>query len=54
VFTLINTSIVNTLIVSSSRPNVIALDEDGSKKVGEKLRHVDLPIISLSPYSFAQ
>ncbi len=52
--TLINTSIVNTSIVSSYRPNVIALDEDGSKKVGEKLQYVDLPIISLSPYSFAR
>ncbi len=35
VLTLINTSIVNTSITSSSGSNVAALDGDNNKKVGE-------------------
>ncbi len=52
VFTLINTSVINTSIASSSRPNVIALDEDDNKKVGEEWQSADLPIVLLNPYSF--
>ncbi len=52
VLTLINTSIVNTSITSSSGSNVAALDGDNNKKVGEELRHVNLPVVLLSPYRF--
>jgi hypothetical protein len=38
-------------ITSSSRPNVVALDED-NKKVNEELQRVDLPLVPLNPYNF--
>jgi hypothetical protein len=37
VFTSINTSVINTSITSSFRSNVVALDGDDNKKVGEEL-----------------
>ncbi len=37
VLALINMSIINTLIASSSRPTMATLDEDDSKKIGKKL-----------------
>jgi hypothetical protein len=52
VLTLVNMSIMNTSIASSSRLNVVALNEDDSKKVGEELRRADLRIVPLSLYSF--
>jgi hypothetical protein len=52
VLTLINTSNVNTSIVSSSGPNVVTLNEDDSKKIGEELRRANLPIVPLNSYSF--
>jgi hypothetical protein len=52
VLTLINTSNANTSIVSSSRPNVVTLNEDDNKKTGEELRRANLPIVPLNSYSF--
>jgi hypothetical protein len=43
---------MNTSIASSSRPNVVALDEDDNKKVSEELQGVDLLVVPLSPYNF--
>ncbi len=51
-FTSINTFVVNTSITSSFGLNVGALNGDNNKKIGEKLQHVDLPIVPLSPYRF--
>ncbi len=48
----INTSVMNTSIASSSRPNVVALNEDNNKNVSEELQGVDLLIVPLSPYNF--
>ncbi len=50
-FTSINTFVINMSITSSSRPIVVALDED-NKKVSEDLQRVDLPLVPLSPYNF--
>ncbi len=52
VFTSINTSIVNTSIASSFWSNAATLNGDDSKKIGEELRCTNLPIVSLSLYSF--
>ncbi len=41
-------------IASSFGPNVAALDEDDNKKVGEELRHANLPVVPLNPYSFVR
>ncbi len=51
VFALINTSIMNTSIVSSFGLNVVVLNEDDNKKINEELWHIDLPIVLLGLYS---
>ncbi len=50
----INTSIVNTSITSTIGPNVIALNGDNNKKIGEELRCANLLVDPLSPYSFVR
>ncbi len=52
--TLVNMSIMNTSIAFSSRLNVVVLNEDDNKKIGEELRRVNLLIVLLSSYSFVR
>jgi hypothetical protein len=45
---------MNTSIAFSSRLNVVVLNEDDNKKIGEELRRVNLLIVLLSSYSFVR
>jgi hypothetical protein len=47
----VNTSILNTLIASSSRPSPPLANVDENQKASEKLQGVNLPPDPLSPYT---
>ncbi len=52
VFTSLNTSMVNTSIALLLGPTLATIDANESKKVGDELQGVELPLDIWNPYSF--